>query len=189
VAVVAPTRVKGIVFRNNLRMFEKVYGPAKAAAMIDGCDPELQGPLRYGTIASVKWAPLAWQKSMLAAMERVSGDPSAIRAIGKKTTLADLGGVYSVFARAIGARGLLAISTRFFHQYYESGQATVHESRAGYARASWTECHGFDARNWAGLLGGVEAILEVCGGREIRIHVVDGGRDGDSSITLEGFWI
>jgi len=64
----------------------------------------------------------------------------------------------------------------------------VAERRSGYARGRCVGCAGFDANLWAYLLGGSEAVLVAAGARDLKLSVLEGGRDGDASLVFEGTW-
>jgi hypothetical protein len=183
-------RVKGIVFRNATRELEKLKGGATVERVLDTLPAELADGIRYGTIGARAWVPLEWQRQLLGAIADETGGGTAItRELGRRTISSDLSGVYRIFTRMVGPERVLAISTRFFGQYYDEGRALVHESRRGYALAAWEGCPGFDSRIWSSVLGGAEAILTVCGAKEVRVHVRAGGGDDDDFMRVEGFWI
>jgi hypothetical protein len=51
--------------------------------------------------------------------------------------------------------------------------------------AGW---RGFNRALWEDITGGGEGVLQTCGAKDIRVHMVRGGGDGDAHLDLDLRW-
>jgi hypothetical protein len=49
-------------------------------------------------------------------------------------------------------------------------------------------CVGWDHNMWMELAGSCAALLEIAGARDVELHIVSGGLDGNPHATFEARW-
>ena len=182
--------VKGIVLRNFAPVLVGLRGEGAWVKTRDALSVELREALERGSIVAGGWYPLAWYRDLHASARRATGSGDARLAwlIGRESTKRDLNSVYRGFLRVLSPRVVLSASTRFFGTYYRPGLMKLVESRDGFGRVTFTDCHGFDRDVWSDVFGGCEVTMELAGARSLRMRVELGGRDGDSNTTLIAWW-
>ena len=152
------------------------------------CEP-LRDGIRYGSIVSTGWYPIAWYKDLLQATRRASGEgKDLIHQIGRQCTRDDMSGIYAVIAKLISPQSLWSLSQRVFSSYYSVGMVKMSETRPGYSRAAWSNCQGFDENMWTEVLGSCVQLLEIGGAKDVRIRVLAGGRDGLDAMEAAAHW-
>ncbi len=183
-------RVKGVAFRSVMNSAETLRGAGTRERCYDAMDREVGDPLRYGQLVPSGWYPIDWYKAMWVAVLSVTqGGPELIRQIGFECMRQDTAGVYRLVMRLLSPETVFAASSRFFSGYYDTGTLTVEARRAGFARASWKGCVGFDRTMWLEVIASGEALVEAAGGKHVRHRVVTGGRDGDHDTISEVHWL
>lgn len=182
-------RVKGIALRNAMSGIRDLCGPKVERAVLDTVRRELGEGLRYGSIVATGWYPVADHAALFrAACEETGGGLSLARRLGADAIARDLRGPYAIFARMLGPERMLAVSSRLFGQYYDTGRAEVLETRRGFAEVQWVECRGFGELVLANIVGAAEGMLTVLGAEHVRVRVVAGGGERDDFIRVTGHW-
>jgi hypothetical protein len=150
--------------------------------------PELADGIRYGTILTARWYPISWYRELHAAIVSATNEGERIiRAVEREAARADMTGVYSVAFKLLSPQTLMAISSRLFSTYYDTGRVEMLESRNGYVRTRWSGCTGFNRNIWVGLFASCEMLLELAGAKSVRMHLLAGGGDDDYA-EIEAYW-
>ena len=182
-------QAKGIIFRSSLATLRELCGAGTLAAIVARLPSDLRDALRAEVIFTGNWYPLAWHRALLATAVEVAGrGPRLLRDLAGANILRDLSTVYRIFLAVAAPDYVLSRTARVFSTYFDTGAMEVAERRSGYARGRCVGCAGFDANLWAYLLGGSEAVLVAAGARDLKLSVLEGGRDGDASLVFEGTW-
>lgn len=182
-------RVKGVAFRSVYVSFGKLRGEALQKLSLDEMCGPLRDGLRYGSIVSTGWYPIAWYKDLFQAIRRTSGEGrDLVHQIGRQCTRDDMGGIYKVIAALIAPSTLFSLGQRVFANYYSVGRVEVLVSRRGFTHARWSGCHGFDESMWTEVIGSCEQILELGGASHVRQRILAGGGDGDDGLELTAHW-
>jgi len=149
----------------------------------------LREAIRYRRIASSEWYPLAWYRALHSAAQEATGmGRDLARHIGKENTRADFSGVYRVFLLVLSPQALIARAPGVYAQYFTKGSIAAPELRAGSALLLWRGCEGFDQNVWDDMIGSVEALTELTGGKNVQILILSGGADGDVDTDMQLTW-
>lgn len=183
-------KVKGIAFRTIDRCFLELQGAAAHARARELMRAEVRDAFAYRTLLAASWYPIAWYKETFRAFRQATGaGPELARSIGRLAARRDMAGVHKqILAKLISPQALLGMAQRVFNTYYDVGNLTISESRSGYVRVSCENCAGWNENMWSELVGSCGSLLEIAGGRHIRLRVVSGGGDGDDAAVLEAHW-
>jgi hypothetical protein len=189
--VAAAPKVKGIAFRTIELCFAERYGHAARERANEHLPPELAENFRLRLILATSWYPIEDYKACFRAFRAATGGGAEVaREIGRLAARHDMASVHKqLFAKLISPGALLALSQRFFNNYYDTGTFKILESQRGFVRAQATACAGWDENMWAELAGSSEALLEIAGAKHVRLRITNGGRDGDESAELEARWV
>jgi hypothetical protein len=184
----AESEMKGLSLRSYPVVLAALRGEETSSRMMSYLPDEIADALRTGGIAASSWYPVSWKRELHRAGSRATGEPFLARLMGAEMTRRDLRGIYRIFMRIVSARYVLQAGARIFNTYLRPGQFRVDEVRNGFAQATVTGCRGFDHNMWLDVAGGCEATLEVAGAKSVRLHIIDGGRDGDTHCTAQAWW-
>ena len=182
-------QAKGIILRSSLESIRELYGAEALGAIVGRLPPAPRDALRAAVVFTGNWYPLAWHRTLLATALEVTGrGPKLLRDLARANIQKDLTTVYRIFLAVAAPDYVLSRTARLYSTYFDTGAMAVEERRSGYARGRCTGCTGFDANVWSYLLGGSEAVLVAAGARDLKLTVLEGGGDGDSSLRFEGSW-
>lgn len=181
-------KVKGVTLRSAAHAFRRIR-EQHYDTMLGALPRELADALRYGGIAASKWYPIEWYRALHAGMISATNEGERIiREVERSAARADMTGVYRLVFKLLSPQTLIGLSARLFSTYYDTGRVETIESRSGYVRLRWTGCTGFDRNIWAGVFASSEEMLELAGARSVRIHVLQGGGQGNDFAEAEAFW-
>jgi hypothetical protein len=122
-------------------------------------------------------------------VQEVTGSgPELSRKFGRRTGQVNFTTVHRVFLSVLSPEWVLKRAARMFRLYVQHGDMEIVSSRAGMAHAVFRDCRGFDRSIWEATLGQCEAVLALCGAKNIRLRVESGGGDGDSHCDVTAYW-
>jgi hypothetical protein len=184
-------RVKGVAFRAVDSCYLALRGPEAHARARELLTPELRHAFADSLILAASWYPIDWYRDLLRSCRAASKDSiELMRTIGFESVKRDMASIYKrLFARVVSPQLLFSISARVFNTYYEQGKFEVPVSERGHCIARVSECMGWDANMWTEITGGALAMLDTAGARQLRLHTLSGGRDGDTASEFEVHWI
>jgi hypothetical protein len=141
-------------------------------------------------LLAASWYPLAWYRDALTALRAAThAGPELMRALGRTAMSVDMAGTYKHFlAKLLSPQTLLRLSGRLFSTYYDTGQFDIVESHTGMVAGRLSNCVGWNRNMWTQFEGGAAALLEMSGAKNVRIRVLSGGKDGDSSAELVAYF-
>jgi hypothetical protein len=182
-------RVKGVSFRSVMRAVDAIHGAVAAETCLAALPGDLAQAFRYGQILASGWYPIEWYRDLLRGTQAATGARErGTFEIGRQCARQDMTGIYKLGFKLVSPEVVLRLSTRLFSNFYDTGQARILESRAGYARAEWTGCTGFDKNMWWEAFGAAEMFMELAGARHVRTRIVRGGEDPDEFSELTMHW-
>jgi len=183
-------RVKGVAFRTIDTCFRELRGQEVHERARSLMRPELADAFARGTILAATWYPISWYCETFRAFRGATREGADLaRQIGYLAMRHDMGTYKSMFAKLLSPQMVLSLSQRLFSTYYDTGTARVVEGRRGYTLTRLEGCRGFDHNMYVELQGSFTALLEIAGGKEPRVHISKGGRDGDEDAEYQGHWI
>lgn len=186
----AETTLKGVNYRSFMKAFEVLRGKAAVEALYAELPSEIADSVRYGRLVASGWYPVAWYRQMHAAAQRATkSGPELARAIGRQSRIDDFRGVYRLLAFVASPEAIVAKAAMLYRLYDSMGCVDIQEARKGMLRVRYHDCVGYDANVWESALGGTVGVLESCGAVALRVHIVEGGRDGDDAMIFEGRWV
>ncbi len=183
-------RVKGVAFRSIDAVFLELRGPEAHGRARSAMPSELRDAYENGVVLAASWYPIAWYRDAFRAFRAATGEDAELaRQIGHACARRDMSSIHKqLFAKIVSPQTLLAMSQRVFNTYYAYGRLEVTSTGRGRARLVGTGCVGFDENMWTEIVGSSTALLEIAGATNVRLRTLSGGRDGDTSIEVEGSW-
>ncbi|MCC6872877.1 MAG: hypothetical protein IT378_01110 [Sandaracinaceae bacterium] len=179
---------KGIMLRNRVAMIEELFGGPKLQAVEARLKSELAEGLRYGTVLSGGWYPLAWLRDLHdAACAELGRGPELARELGYRGAMKNLRTVHRIFLSIMSPAGVLERSQRLFNAYFDGGVFEVASSTPRSAVARLRECWGFDPNVFEAVAGTSQAALELCRASDIRVELELDPRDS-SAATIHAAW-
>jgi hypothetical protein len=154
-------------------------------------DPKLSEALRQSQILAASWYPISWYRELYRAIRAASGEGVELaRKLGYIATKKDMATIHNRLISAfVSPQLLFKFATGLFNSYFDTGKFSVLESGRGHVKARLEGCFGFDAAMYSDCVGGSTALLEGAGAKEVPLHVLRGGCDGDEYMLMEAFWI
>lgn len=180
-------RVKGQAIVAFERTLVELKGPEAMAALFSHLGPELVQVIKNREVLSVGWYPLEWYSALHDAAQAVHG-VAISRDIGRAATRHDVTTLYRFILRFLSPTTLVNQIKRIFGMAIDGGEVVIEENRNGAARLRFVSCPGSNRGTWEDMLGSLETLLELCGGRECTARVVAGGNDGDAGMTCALTW-
>jgi hypothetical protein len=186
----AEPRVKGVSFRTVQAVFAELRGKEMLERALDLMKPELSDAYRKNTMLAASWYPISWYRDALASCRRAAHEgPELMRAIGYRSMMLDMGSVYKqLVARFLSPQLLLGFSGRLFNTYYDTGKFEVIDAHKGSVTVRASECVGWDQNMWTEIAGSSVAMLELSRAKDVRLRVLAGGKDGDTSLEMVAYW-
>jgi hypothetical protein len=181
-------RVKGQSFVGFHRTLRLLKGEDAMRELEPDLPPELARAYAHREILPMGWYPMPWYAGVHSAARKKFGFGIS-RAVGKEAAKQDVNTLYRFILKFFSPETLLKQSGRVFSLFCEGGTTTVELSRKGFARIRYGGCGGANRGVWDNVLGGTEAIVEVCGGRAVAAKSVARGSDGDAEMTAEITWL
>ncbi|CAN5750873.1 hypothetical protein BH11MYX4_BH11MYX4_07290 [soil metagenome] len=180
---------KGQTFRSFVRALGKLRGDAVVEGTLARAPQEVRDALgAAGKILPSGWYPIRWLTELHKAAALATGGGLALsRAIGREATAADYRGIYRFFAVVLSPEGILSRAPRAFSLTWDTGDASVVESRPRHIVIEFSGCVGFNAWLWEVVIGASTALLELGGAKNIEIRVVAGGGDAPE-MRMEARW-
>lgn len=173
-------KINGLMIRNRLRNLIMLEGREAHDQVVARLPDAMREALGGGGIVPGGWYPIGWLRDMHAIMDRVLGvGPDFARKLGYYGAKQNLCGIHKAYVAHITPDAMLTETARLFHIYYERGEMAVLVPEPGVAVGRWTECIGFDGNLWNATLGSAEAVLEVCGIRDLFVELTAGGGEMD----------
>jgi hypothetical protein len=180
--------IKGIAIRRLLENVEHFYGDATVRQVVQAMPDDLRHRVQYQQIISGGWYPITWLRSVHVAVREVTqSGPEVARKFGYRAATQNFTTFHRVFLAVLSPEFVLRRAARIFNLYVQRGQMKIAESRHGMARAVFRGCALFDASIWESTIGQCEAVLSLCGAKNIRMHVNDGGGDADF-LDVTAYW-
>jgi hypothetical protein len=181
-------RAKGVVFHTFFDVLRSRHGEPAVKSVLASAPEELAHALRYGAIVKGGWYPLGWYCDLHRVAFAVTSDARLAYTVGYDSTIADLqSGILRMVLKAVNPGFALTIASAVFNRYYELGKLHV-DSRDHGCAARFEGCVGFDRNVWQDVLGGCEGGATAAGARDVRLVQLSGGREGDTSCSIELHW-
>ena len=186
---------KGSNFVGLLRAIEKRHRAAAVQPVLEAVEGDAGSALRQGQVLSMGWYPVAWYADLHAAVDRTfGGGANGARSLGYEATSSDFGSVHRLVASMPGQRQPdLSIETifgqthRLMGLYWKGGSIERMELRTGFARLRFGNWHGFTRLVWEDLMGSIEAVLNLAGGKNTRCRAL-GPLDDQHTVDFEARW-
>jgi len=181
-------RIKGIAIRRLLENVEHFYGASVLEDVKSALPSDLRTRIEYNQIVAGGWYPITWLRATHVAIRQATrSGPEVARKLGFRGAITNFTTIHKVFLSVLAPEWVLRRASRIFGMFVEQGQLRVVESRKGMAHVKFEGCTLFEAGIWESTLGQCEAILHLCGAKNIRLHVHAGGGDNDFLDTT-AYW-
>jgi hypothetical protein len=180
-------RVKGQAIVAFERTLAELKGPDAMSALAPHLGSELVQVIKNREVLSVGWYPIEWYAALHDAAQNVHG-AAISREIGRAATRHDVTTLYRFILRFLSPTTLVSQIKRIFGMAFDGGEVVIEENKSGSARIRFVGCPGSNRGVWEDMLGSIETLLELCGGRESSARVVAGGSDGDAAMTCVLTW-
>jgi len=180
----------GIMLRNRMAMVGEMYGLAAQRDTEARLSDDFRTSVRYQTILARNWYPIAWLRELhQAAREATGAGVELSRQLGKIGAKRNFKGVHRAFFSVLSVKFVVGRAPRIHRTYFDGGKLDVVELDVNRSVIRWQGCLGFDRDVWESMLGGIEAVLELCGCHDVRLRFIHGGQDGDSEAEAQAFWV
>jgi len=188
---VAEPRIKGVALRAIDACYLELRGAKPHTRAHEGMATELRDAHANNLILAATWYPLAWYRDAFRAYREATNDgPDLARQLGYQSIKRDMRGTYKQwFARMLSPQIMLSLASKLFNTYYDTGTFEVVQAQRGYAHARFSGCRGWDSNLWQDIQGSSVSLLEIAGGREVRLRVTSGGQPADSEAEFEAHWV
>ena len=181
--------VKGVAFRTVMKLVEERRGKAIVESAVKAMDGEVGAAFAGGTLVAMAWYPVAWYRSMWKGiLSATGGQVSFVRELGRAAVDLDSKGIYRILFRLLSPQTLMSIGMTHFGRIYDTGKVEVLRESWGRVRVRWTGCAEFDHTMWVEIAGSCERLVELAGGKNVRISTTSGGRDGDDTCEIAAYW-
>ncbi len=180
-------RVKGLAFRSVLVALQELEGEeavARARSLLKSDTAEVLAALAASSWYSVAHYVELW-RAILAATGQRKDLP---RRVGFRAVEQDLNMIHRLAFSALSVSSVLAISSRLFGTYYDTGRCRSESIGPRAVRVSFDGCTGFSEAMWTELRGASECFAEKSSKTRSSSHLVSGGRDGSSECVLDVRW-
>jgi hypothetical protein len=169
----------------------ELRGEAAVARAYSLMPPEMSDAYRRRAIVPSGWYPISWYRELFrAVIAAANGGPLFARSVGYQSSKYDMAKIHNrIISMFVSPQVLLKFAAGYFSNYYDTGRFEVIESEPGRIKARCVGCTGFDQNMWNDIVGSSTALLEGAGAKQVRVHIANGGHDGDDFIEMDAFWI
>ncbi len=172
-----------LALRSAMRLLRGSQG---VQAMLDALEGPVAPLLREERLYENQWYPIAFYREIHRAAEVAAGEPIA-RRLGHHATKELFSKAYAIFARIVGPSTSWRHSSQAFQTFYRPAEVEVLSTMDASVRARVSGCPGFDERVWDDVIGSVEAIIEISGGKSPVTDVRQAAEDL-SMMEIEVRW-
>lgn len=179
---------KGANFTGLLKALEALHGTDACERAFSALPQSIADPLRFGQVVAVGWYPVAWYSALHAAVDDCFHEgPMLARKLGRQATRADIGTTHRFFANMLSVETVFGQTHRLMALYWKGGEIERLDIVRGRARLRFEGWHGFTSLIWEDLMGGMEAVLEICGAKNGRAKANGSTEDADT-LEIEARW-
>jgi hypothetical protein len=161
------SQTKGSNFIGLLKAVVKLHGMPARDEVVRNSSGELAAALKHESILAMSWYPATWYAGLHTAVDAaLSGGPEFARTLGRTTTLDDFTKLHRLLVSVLKPETVFGQAHRLVGLYFRGGTIELLEAGPGKARirfAGWPE---FNRLVWEDLLGSIEGVLDVCGGKK-----------------------
>lgn len=180
-------RTKGLQFRSFLNALKRLRGEEACEETIALLPEELGRALKYKTLVTGGWYPVAWYSQLHSAAHRATREDVS-RIVAKDAVQDDFRGVYRLITLALSPQAIFKLAPMITNLYYDTGRCIIDEAQKGVARGHFAGFVGFDRNLWEDTIGGITGIMELAGAKNLAPRILGGGKDGDADMSLEIRW-
>lgn len=149
---------------------------------------ECSEALKYGHVIAMGWYPVGWYRELHTAVDAVvHGGPAFARKLGHDATFSDFTGIHRAIASMLKVETVVGQSHRLLGLYWRGGTVERLELSPGRARIRMANWRGFSRLVWEDLMGGIEAVMEICGANAIRCKSV-GTHEAADDVEFDVRW-
>jgi hypothetical protein len=182
-------RLKGQAFKGIFWALQQRHGVAVYEQVVGGLPDEFRNAVRYGELVAGGWYPIAWYREMYESIGRVVGrSPEVPRELSRIAVKQDLNAVYRFVLSFVSPDLMLANWQRVWSLYCDGGRLVVQQPSNREMHLEFTGCFGHDRIIWQDVTGGIEAILEVCKGKDPKVKLVTCGPPSEGTATVHCAW-
>ena len=181
--------IKGIVLKARVEYLKKTYGDEEFKRLLQNVSPETRKVISASILVS-SWYPFSVSVEAMVAADRLfgKGDFEIVRATGRASAQLALQGVHQSFAREHDPSFVIKMAPLLWTQYYDSGRMEAESiSQEGavtrvfeFAEPHRTLC--------VGIIGWMEAAIEIWGGTEVRVDETKCSARGGAHCEFLSSW-
>lgn len=182
-------QTKGTNFRGFTASLAHLRGEAAVKSTLAACPPELREALGNGSIIASGWYPIAWYRELhKAAQSALNEGLELSRAVGREATTRDFNSLFRLIVKALSVETAIGQAHRLLTLYFQGGKVETLSVKPGVGRLRFSGWVGFDRNIWEDLGSSCEALVELCGGKNVRRYMLSGGKDGSDDLEIEVRW-
>ena len=180
---------KGTGLLGIVRSIRDRYGEGGVRATFELLPGDVGEAFRFGHVVPVGWYPVAWYSALLGAARQGLRENELLPfRLSHDAVKRDFSGIFQVAIRALSPEMVFRHGPRLMPLYWKGGRVDVLDARPGYGRLRFAGWRGFDRNIWLDIQGGIVAMLEIRGAKNVKPAVVAGGHDGSDDLDLEVRW-
>ena len=138
-------------------------------------------------IMSSGWYPIDIYAEFHSALRTVLGPGAAVR-VGRETTIADVNSIFRFVLHLFSPESLAKFAPRVFRTYCRGPEAVMESSTPNSMQAHFFNFSGATQGIYEEFMSGTATFVELGGGKNCRFEVIDGGKDGDTSVRFKLLW-
>jgi hypothetical protein len=181
-----PVKLKGVALKNTLLAIEKLHGKAALERVRETMPARLREQTRQ--VLTLEWYPVEVVAALHVAIRDVLGGGTwgESQRLANEAGKIELSGVYRVVLRAVQYETVWDRMERFWHTFYDAGEAKWVDRGRGHATAQITGVAGFNEGMWRSVAGRIEVLLEATGARGQSVSVKT---CTSTHATLDALWL
>jgi hypothetical protein len=183
------SQVKGVAFKTVLWSLEQMNGAQRVSATLERMNSPAREALRYGEVVPSGWYPVEWYAQLLQAIVDTShGGADVIRSIAVMAIDRDVSGVYRFLVERLSPATVASLVCKLFPRYYSCGNIRVESAGPKHYRVHIGDCVGFTELIWQEIYAAGKHLMIRSGTKNPRHYVLEGGKDGDSTMLVDARW-
>jgi hypothetical protein len=176
---------KGVNFRSFVESLGRLRGKRAVEATLDAAPKDVREAIQFGQIIAAGWYPVSWYRELYLAAQRALGEGIELpRMVGRDAATHDFNSLFRLILRALSPETAFGQAHRLVTLFYQGGSAKRLGVRTGVGQVRFSGWVGFDRNLWEDTGAGAEAIITLCGARNVRKYVLAGGHDGCDHLDL-----
>ncbi|MEW6516804.1 MAG: hypothetical protein AB1439_07875 [candidate division FCPU426 bacterium] len=166
-------QVKGTSLLHRFQVLEKNATPEQISRIIEKVAPDLRTAYLQKKILPIKWYPIGWLETLMIAADEVlgRGDLAYCVDLGRQVSAIAVKGIYKMFYKLSSVELIFKNAPMVWKQLFDVGLCQAVIPHKGEGRMTVSQFPDMPKSLCLSLLGWCEAVIEMAGGKNIRIKI------------------